>query len=368
MKQYVLWEQVQRQLTEHAAATGKPYSFYDAVRELWYAEQFQFAPELPPVFFADWDAADLDRLAQLLGQAPVDLDIFYQNFRKDHDVTTSTQHIHHLDIHPLRIARDQAMGLHVHDAFEVGLVLRGEAQLACGPHRHKLPAGSCYLVGPRTEHDAMAGKDCLLLSIAMAEQNVEDTLYKLLRQDNVLADFFRAGLGGERGGYLLFTIPELSGVLPTLKGILQEYYAQDEYSRDVCVDYLEILFAYMLRHGSDYFQRRRFHTARHGTTALLAVLRHIQTNFRTTSLAETAALFHYEPGYLSKQLRAYTGKNYTDLVIGLRTEGAKQLLRDTDLSIEAVGERMGYSSLVHFSRSFKTATGLSPRAYRAENR
>ena len=32
------------------------------------------------------------------------------------------------------------------------------------------------------------------------------------------------------------------------------------------------------------------------------------------SLNETAALFHYDPSYLGKQIKAYTGKNYTALI------------------------------------------------------
>lgn len=368
MKQYVLYSQVQRKLTEHAAATGTPYSFYDAVWELWEAEEYQSAPELPAAPFEDWDVDDLDQFADLYGQVPVDLDIFTPGFQRAQNASDATRHNVEPDTMPMLIAQDQAMGLHAHDAFELLYVLRGEALLHCGQNRYNLPAGTLCVLAPRTLHDAISGEGCLLLNLGLAEKNVDDTLYKLLRQQNVLADFVRASLGGERGNYLMFSIPESRQFRLILQALLHEYFCWDEYSKDLSIACLEMLFGNVLRHGSAYSEQRQFDPHYRGNGAILAVLRHIQANFRTTSLEETAALFHYEPSYLGKRLRQVTGKNYTKLIQDLRLEEARVLLRDTDLPIEAVGARAGYHGLPYFSLAFKKAEGLSPAAYRARLR
>ena len=47
-----------------------------------------------------------------------------------------------------------------------------------------------------------------------------------------------------------------------------------------------------------------------------------------------------------------------------RVEHAAALLAGTDLSIETIAERTGYSDRFHFSASFRRAMGMSPRAWR----
>lgn len=48
----------------------------------------------------------------------------------------------------------------------------------------------------------------------------------------------------------------------------------------------------------------------------------------------------------------------------LRHQEAKRCLRETDMKIEAIGMRIGYDSLHHFSHVFKRWQGVSPREYR----
>jgi AraC-like DNA-binding protein len=47
-----------------------------------------------------------------------------------------------------------------------------------------------------------------------------------------------------------------------------------------------------------------------------------------------------------------------------RMEQACRLLRDTALSVQEIGERVGYQEPLNFSRSFKRSVGLSPTEYR----
>lgn len=368
MKQYLRWEQVQRRLTEHARAVGETYSFFDAARELWQEGKFQSAEKLPAVSFYNWDCKDLDELERLMDQVPVDLDVFYRDFQSEHSAQVSTERIIALDIIPIRIARDQAIGPHEHDSFESLYVVRGKAHLQVGSSVHILEAGTYCMVSPHVPHDAVADEDCLLISISFAEQTVENTLSKLLNQDSVISDFFRSGLGGVDRGYLLFHIPAPNQFFPILRSIFHECYAQEEYAKTVCADYLEILLVYLLRLGDGYYEGHALERERRGAIPMLTILKHIQANYQTTSLGEIAAAFHYEPSYLGKQLKRYTGKSYTAMIRDLRISEAKRLLRTTDLSIEKVGERAGFNSLIHFSRSFRAAEGMPPSTYRSAAR
>ena len=45
---------------------------------------------------------------------------------------------------------------------------------------------------------------------------------------------------------------------------------------------------------------------------------------------------------------------------------ATELLRLTQLSIQEIGNAVGYPNALHFSRAFKNVYGVSPRVWRIE--
>lgn len=366
MKYFLRWAQVQQQLMKHVQATGTPYSFFDAVRELWEEGRFQRGKALPTVRFQDWDCADLTQLEALLDQVPVDLGDFCPDFADGHAALPSmAAHINHLNIAPCRIARYQAQGIHTHEFFEIDYVVCGTARLNRDGAIRILPEGSLCLISPNFAHDAMAGDDCILLSITLSSQNVEHTLSRFLRRESLVSDFFRFGFQSPRCGYLLFHEIAPGTILPLVRELLHEFYNGEEFFRDTCANYLELLLLRVLRQsGERYEQITSEGSGKHGTFPILAILKYIQDNYASVSLSETARHFHYDPVYLGKKIRAYTGKNYRELVGGLRMETACGLLRASDLSIENVAKASGFDDPAHFSKTFHKQYGVSPTIWR----
>ena len=54
--------------------------------------------------------------------------------------------------------------------------------------------------------------------------------------------------------------------------------------------------------------------------------------------------------------------------IQIRLNKARNLLRNSPLSVAAIAEQLGFESIYYFSRLFKKKTGQSPLAFRKENR
>ena len=50
-------------------------------------------------------------------------------------------------------------------------------------------------------------------------------------------------------------------------------------------------------------------------------------------------------------------------LIRLRIEEAQRLMRESDLTLTQIAERVGFASLHNFSRMFKKITGVSPSQY-----
>ena len=67
---------------------------------------------------------------------------------------------------------------------------------------------------------------------------------------------------------------------------------------------------------------------------------------------------------LKRRFKAATGCSLMDYLQNLRVEEAKRLLENTELPIEEISERAGYSDASFFRRLFKRLTGLTPSHYR----
>ncbi|MEN6370761.1 MAG: helix-turn-helix domain-containing protein [Armatimonadota bacterium] len=78
-------------------------------------------------------------------------------------------------------------------------------------------------------------------------------------------------------------------------------------------------------------------------------------------LAETAAM---SPRNLIRRFRDGTGLSPIAYLIHLRIRRAAELLRSTDMSIGEIAGAVGMSDSSYFSRQFKAALGVSPRAFR----
>lgn len=81
------------------------------------------------------------------------------------------------------------------------------------------------------------------------------------------------------------------------------------------------------------------------------------------SLDAVAADLAVSPRTLRRRL-ADAGTSYGSLVAEMREQLARELLADTNLTVEQVAEELGYAETSSFSRAFTRWTGSSPSAYR----
>jgi AraC-like DNA-binding protein len=80
-------------------------------------------------------------------------------------------------------------------------------------------------------------------------------------------------------------------------------------------------------------------------------------------LDEVAAALAMSPRTLKRRLAA-EGAAFSAILEGERRERAFLLLRDAELSLDQVAERLGYGDVAAFTRAFRRWTGGTPGAYR----
>lgn len=95
--------------------------------------------------------------------------------------------------------------------------------------------------------------------------------------------------------------------------------------------------------------------------AMLYIDENLRNDLTLTAIAEAVSL---SPGHFAHAFREATGVAPHRYVLERRVEGAKALLRESDMPITEIADRIGCSSHSHLSVLFHRITGLTPRQFR----
>jgi AraC-like DNA-binding protein/DNA-binding NarL/FixJ family response regulator len=82
------------------------------------------------------------------------------------------------------------------------------------------------------------------------------------------------------------------------------------------------------------------------------------------SLTVLAKHLRINPSYLSRLLKQETGRNFVDILSGVRIGAAKQLLDRPDSRVAEVCEAVGYGDYTYFYQVFKRLEKMSPNEYK----
>lgn len=86
------------------------------------------------------------------------------------------------------------------------------------------------------------------------------------------------------------------------------------------------------------------------------------------NLEQLSDLAGITPSGLIWKFKTKLGTTPIDYLISLRIYLAKQLLSDTELSIQKIAEKCGFDNSYYFSSFFKKRVGTSPSIYRNSHR
>jgi AraC family transcriptional activator of pobA len=83
------------------------------------------------------------------------------------------------------------------------------------------------------------------------------------------------------------------------------------------------------------------------------------------SLADVAADLALSAGHLTTVVRRKTGRTVQQWITERRMQQARALLTETDLTVAAIGPRVGYPDVSYFIRRFRADHGVTPARWRA---
>lgn len=92
---------------------------------------------------------------------------------------------------------------------------------------------------------------------------------------------------------------------------------------------------------------------------------YVEDNYsKQIRLEDVAAQVDLNPVYFSNVFKKETGENFTDYLTNYRMDMAKELLRNTNNTINEIAEKTGYQDTRYFSKIFRKSVGIKPSEYR----
>ncbi|MFV0241482.1 MAG: helix-turn-helix domain-containing protein [Lacrimispora sphenoides] len=217
------------------------------------------------------------------------------------------------------------------------------------------------------------GKGVVLSEIRIKQKRLQIIQSVLEGTEEQCKEHLDAYFGNLDGvDYYLFKL-EVNKLLSDVLDCYNEYSLQPDYGKmkeiadfDITkdIDSIEKLKLYFW----EYFLKplnQKVKEPAESQRVITQILEYLNQNLEEDiSLEQCARHFNYNPNYLSRMFKKQFGKTYTEYVIDKKLKRCKELLSETDLSIQEISVRMGYNSPQNFIRVFKKYTLITPGQYR----
>ena len=254
------------------------------------------------------------------------------------------------------IGRTAELPIHMHDGVELMYVLKGELRVKISFNQYRLRAGDFLMVNAFEVHSLEAEETADILFLQMDEnlfegkefafdphfyENYNQEAVKEIKEKMVQA-------------YLSFEAEQQSheaeGFFKTITSICDSFFQVHQY--DV------IHKAHM-----DFSQSRA------AGTRMQNIYQYLYDHYdQRLRLSDVAHMEHMDMSYTSRFLKDGMGAGFQDTLNIIRTDRAEVFLLGTDLPVQQVGEKVGFSSHTYFVKHFKSHFGMAPSAYRQKHR
>ena len=247
-----------------------------------------------------------------------------------------------------------AKTLHWHDYYELELIVGGSGTHILNGESNLLGRGSAYLLSPKDFH-------------TVVESDLDPlVLYNINFNEQILpTEILNRLTNAERG--IAVSLDE--GETKRLSALCEQMLAEEEqedaaHSRELLTSLFVQLLIALIRHGlqeertSEHKKLRQPQVGR--------VVAHLKAHFREpVTLADCAQMVYLTPNYLGEIFHRETGMRFQDYLRRLRFAYAVDLLRMTDVTIDALSYHAGFPSASYFASLFRREYGMTPTQYRA---
>ncbi len=249
---------------------------------------------------------------------------------------------------------------HTHDFIEIIYISDGRATQIVNGNRFEVGRGDLLFMnyggihGFEPHGSVSFYNICFDPTLAAVSEQGLDNAFSLLH--TAAFDQIR---NGNDVGLVSFHREEREAIEGLLAGMLEEYRQNALFQRAVLESYMSIFLVKVLRLTVSPLSEG------HAEGRWQKVADYIDANLGTElTLSTLSQQSFYNPSYFSRAFKKKFGMSLTEYIGHRRIDRAIRLLRETELTVEEIGRRVGYPSKTSFYRNFSKITSQTPMFYR----
>lgn len=260
-------------------------------------------------------------------------------------------------------ARFIGVPMHSHDYIELVYVYQGKMRQTVNGKVIEQNQGEILLLNQFAKHEIdAAGENDIIINLIIEPEFI-GRLISLFDNENLITEFILASINGKNrlGEHIHFKVGESEEIQRSVLKIINEIYS-DNALKQMRVHFLVgLLITELLSsiEDSDYYV-----SVNYDESLALSVLRYIDENYQTASLKGVSNQLNLPNYKVSRLLKKFTGKTFSELLLEKRLERAVYLLKYTDYAIIDVINMTGYENASHFYRVFKDKYNVSIKEFR----
>ncbi|MDQ4649987.1 helix-turn-helix transcriptional regulator [Klebsiella pneumoniae] len=305
---------------------------------------------------------------KLLAYTDRELELLRANYQLCHKFKSHMERRFFKDnyIHIEKQTRFTKIPLHSHGFIELIYIYQGKMHLKINEESLTLGKGEILLINQFARHEIeAAGQNDIIINFIIKTEFF-GRLMSLFDENNIISRFILSAINGRKkhGEHIHFKVGEIDAIQNIMHVIISEIYSNN-HLKEIRVNFLVgLLMTELLSNvqASDYHINGSYNES-----LAMAVLRYIDTDYKTASLKEISCRLN-QPNYkVSKLIKDFTGKNFSDLLVEKRLDVLIHLLKHTNHSIIDVINMTGYENASHCYKVFKEKYNMSIKEYRDLN-
>ncbi len=253
--------------------------------------------------------------------------------------------------------------LHSHEYIELVYVYQGEMRQVVNGKNITLNTGEILLLNQFAKHEVEAASESDIIVNFIINPDFFSRILSLFDDDNKITQFALASINGQKrhGEHIHIKVGENLKIHQAITSVIEEIFSDNvlKQLRVHCLMGLLISELLLNMESSDYYVSMNYNES-----IAVQVIRYIEENYSEASLKFISDKLNLPNYRVSKLLKDFTGKTFSEIVVEKRLEKVTYLLKTTEYSIVDIINMVGYENASHFYKIFKDKYNMSPKHFR----
>lgn len=251
-------------------------------------------------------------------------------------------------------------GVHTHDFIEIVYVLKGDMVHEIDGCRYRVGHGDILFMNYGCTHTFSSDRAYAYINILFSPSLMADAVITAENAFSVLSlSAFNEMRSAQDSGCIRFFGKERDEIEGLVLSMLAEYEQKQTSWQTVVGNSLTNLIIKMLRKTELGLGKNELDGIWQSLSSYID--ENLDTRLTLSALAEKC---FYNPSYFSRVFKEKFGVSLTEYITRRRLMHAITLLSETDLPVEVIGERVGFSDKNSLYHAFSRYLGTTPGEYR----